>query len=80
MDVGRCGVEHGLMPSVDGLRVGLGELAERPIGVAAAGGEHRPRSGQPKQTDRERAGDGLAGEDRVGLGPSAESGERLGGE
>ena len=64
VDIGRRGVENGLMPSVDRQRVGFGEVAERPIGVTESGREHRPCPSQPKQTSRERAGNGLAGEDR----------------
>ena len=77
MDIGRRGIENGLMPPVDRQRVGFGEVVERPIGVTESGREHRPCPSQPKQTGRERVGNGLAGEDRRRLGPAAESGERL---
>ncbi len=65
VDVGRSGVEHGLMPSVDGLSRGLGELAECPVGLTASGREHRPGSRQPKR-DRPEACSATGG----GRGPS----------
>src|SRR4051794_9247157 len=78
--IGCGGVEDGLVEAVDGLDLGLGQLTERRVGFAAAGGEHCCGACEPEETDWECRRGGVAGKDGRRFGPTTDNDECFGGE